>query len=271
MSLIETRLRVLTWNLWWRFGGAWKRREPLIAEAIETSGADLVALQEVWEDGGDNQAERLAAGLGFHWCYHRVSENRGIGFGNAILSRWPIARDARELLPTGRENARGVLHAEIDGPRGRIGLFSTHLSWRLSESDIRQSQVERLMRFVARQGERESRPAMPPLVCGDFNAVACADEIRLLNGERATPVRGLVLLDAWLAAGRHAEPGFTWDNENPCARGELEPNRRIDYVFVGKPRRNGAGHVLDARLVGREPHDGLCPSDHYGVLCELRY
>ena len=32
-DLIDTRLRVATWNVWWRFG-PWKDRQPAIAETL---------------------------------------------------------------------------------------------------------------------------------------------------------------------------------------------------------------------------------------------
>ena len=64
---------------------------------------------------------------------------------------------------------------------------------------------------------------------------------------------------------------MTWSNDNPYAALDLEPSRRIDYVFAGWPKQGGRGHVVSARVVGAEPVDGVMPSDHYGVLAELRY
>src|SRR6185503_16487095 len=51
----------------------------------------------------------------------------------------------------------------------------------------------------------------------------------------------------------------------------LLPNRRIDYILVGRPRRGGAGHVLAGALAGVEPVQGIVPSDHYAVVADLRY
>jgi hypothetical protein len=78
-----------------------------------------------------------------------------------------------------------------------------------------------------------------------------------------------VFIDAWAAAGD--PPGSTWSNANPFAAADLEPDRRIDYVFVGYPRPGGAGHVTAARVEAVEPVDGVHPSDHYAMLAELRY
>jgi len=49
------------------------------------------------------------------------------------------------------------------------------------------------------------------------------------------------------------------------------PDRRIDYLLVGRPRRAGAGHVVRCSLAGTEAIKGVVPSDHYGVVADLRY
>jgi endonuclease/exonuclease/phosphatase family metal-dependent hydrolase len=76
-------------------------------------------------------------------------------------------------------------------------------------------------------------------------------------------------LDVWEVAGEG--PGHSWTVANPYAALDLEPSRRIDYVFVGYPRRGGAGHAVAARLAGLEPVDGVVPSDHLAVVADLRY
>ena len=50
------------------------------------------------------------------------------------------------------------------------------------------------------------------------------------------------------------------------ARKTLEPDRRIDYIFVGAPGKNGLGHPLESCLIGNIEKDGLYPSDHFGIM-----
>jgi endonuclease/exonuclease/phosphatase family metal-dependent hydrolase len=266
-ALIDTRLRVLTWNLWWRFG-PWEDRQPAIAATLRRIDADVVALQEVWDDGaGGGQAAQLAAELGFAHVYAGGFDAGDAWFGNAVLSRWPITSSERRELPSTPETNefRVALRADVDGPRGSFELYTTHLNWRFDQSDIRQLQVRALAEFVAESRDR----AFPPIVCGDFNADPASDEIRMMTGRTTLPVPKLVFVDAWEVAGRG--PGLTWSNENPFAARDLEPDRRIDYVFAGWPKERGAGHVLSVRVEGTEPVDGIHPSDHYAVLAELRY
>ena len=51
----------------------------------------------------------------------------------------------------------------------------------------------------------------------------------------------------------------------------MSNDRRIDYILTGSPMAHAAGHVVDCRVVGNEPEDGVWPSDHHAVLAELRY
>src|SRR3989442_14066216 len=62
-ALIESRVRLVTWNLWWRLG-SWKDRAAAIAKTLEGLRPDLVCLQEVWQEGAHNQAAELAERLG---------------------------------------------------------------------------------------------------------------------------------------------------------------------------------------------------------------
>ncbi len=261
-------LRVLTYNVH-RWLGTDRRTAPgRTAEVIAACEADVVALQEVWREvDGRDQAAELAEALGYHHVYASRLLLDDIEFGNAVLSRWPLARSEEWPLPAdgGEDERRVLLLAEVDGPRGPVQVFCTHLNWRFDESLTRTRQVRAVADAIAGARPR----SYPPVLCGDLNAAPDSDEVRMLTGRAPVPVPKLVFHDAWEVAGDG--PGHTWSNANPFVAPELEPDRRIDYVLAGWPRRGGAGHVTSCRLVGTEPVDGVHPSDHYGVLAELRY
>ena len=276
-GIIETRLRVVTWNIWWRFG-PWEQRRPAIAATLKKLDADVIALQEVWSDRATTQAAELADELGYQHVFSpskNIGESafdnyydKSCGMGNALLSRWPIKRHESIKLPGKRETGEGrvALFAEIDGPRGLIPAFSTHLNWKFQHSHIRQRQVSDLARFVD-----SMRPwSFPPIVCGDFNAEPSSEEIRMLKGLTTCPVEGLFFHDAWAVAGGSG-PGTTWDNNNPYVVTQMEPDRRLDYILVGPPQARGAGQVVDCKVTGNGPVGDVWPSDHHAVLAELRY
>ena len=51
------RIRAVTWNVWWRFGGNWRERQPGIAEILRRADPDLVGLQECWGDSGSHTTQ----------------------------------------------------------------------------------------------------------------------------------------------------------------------------------------------------------------------
>jgi endonuclease/exonuclease/phosphatase family metal-dependent hydrolase len=260
-------LSVLTWNLWWRFG-PWEERLPAIIDTIRRLDPDIAALQEVWVADGTSSAGLIAEALGYHHVVGHRLELDGVGFGNAVLSRWPILESATEPLPrgvVGHDEERLIQMAVVDAPTAPVQVYSTHLNWRHDESAVRQHQVRALCAMVARNRPRDH----PPVVCGDFNAEPDSDEIRMLTGLAAVPEPGLVFRDAWTAPGCSGQ-GATWSDANPFAKAEFEQDRRIDYVFTGWRRNDGRGAPVSCRVVGDEPVDGVWPSDHFGVLAELQ-
>jgi endonuclease/exonuclease/phosphatase family metal-dependent hydrolase len=267
-------MRVATWNLWGRYG-PWQDRQPIIEANLLAIDADVVCLQEAWDDEETSQPAELAAALGMTFVYERAFVMNGAWSGNAVLSRWPIVRHAAEELPMQGGGARDtdvgerrvVVFAEVDGPRGPFQVFCTHLSWRADWGGVRQAQVAEVCRVVRSSSPRR----FPAILCGDLNAPPDADEIRMLTGRAAVPVPGVIFRDAWAEAGAGSE-GSTIAARNPFNAATLEPDTRIDYVLVGWPKLGGGGHVRRATVAGDQPGNaGLFPSDHFAVVAELRY
>ena len=272
--LIETRLRVASWNVWGRYG-PWEARQPVIAANLRAIDADVICLQEAWEDDTRSQPAELAWALGMTYVYERAFMMNGGWSGNAVLSRWPIARHAVDELPmegggavdTDEGERRLVVSTEIDGPRGPLQVFCTHLSWRADWSGVRQAQVRKVCEVIRAHSPR----SFPAVLCGDLNAEPNSDEIRMLTGHVAVPVPGVIFRDAWGVAGDGGD-GATVGPRNPYCAAALEPDARIDYVLVGWPKFGGAGHVLDAAVAGAAAGDGgRFGSDHFAVVAELRY
>ncbi|MGW1032293.1 endonuclease/exonuclease/phosphatase family protein [Streptomyces antibioticus] len=272
-------MRVVTWNLWWRFG-PWEARQKAILTVLRELRPDVVGLQEVWAAGGENLAGWLADELGLYWAWapspaperwrRRLPEGEegGVDIGNAVLSRWPISAQDTLLLPAPDDLADGrlALHARLAAPAYEVPFFTTHLTSAPGASAVRQEQVTALARFVARH--KHGTP-FPAVVTGDFNAWPDSDEIRLFGGYKApSAVPGQVLLDAWEYADPGA-PAATWSPENPYAARLLEPPVRIDYIHVGPPGPVGEGHVRAVRRAGHGPVDGIWPSDHAAVVADL--
>ena len=103
--LVPTRVRIATWNLWGRYG-PWEERMPVIIENLGAINADILALQEVWEDDTRNQAIELAKALGCtEPVYARQSRARRRPLGQR--GAFPLAHHAsRSADPAAPGRAR---------------------------------------------------------------------------------------------------------------------------------------------------------------------
>jgi endonuclease/exonuclease/phosphatase family metal-dependent hydrolase len=266
--LVESTVRVATWNVWGRHGQDWEKRQAGIEDALAQADPDVVCLVESWGYGDTTQPARIARrlGLGHHYFSGDWAVEDWLS-GSGFVSRWPI-RDPvlRPLRAQDGSRSGHAVHVVVDGERGPIHLFLAMLDYPLDASALRQAQVKELARFV----REVSSNRLPTVLCGDFNAGPDSDEIRMLTGRSATAAPGLVFYDAWEVAG-DGTPGHTWSNRNPLAALGLYPDRRFDYVFSAWPRRGGAGHPVRCGLLGVRPPGELQLSDHYGVVADLRY
>ncbi len=264
-------LKVLTLNLW-NDQGPYERRRELVREWIARLDPDVIGFQEVLRgDGVDTARDQVpdayhvefAAAIPFWLAPDKK-------FGNAVASRWPVTDSEILELPGERDELRVALNVTIDAPFGPLSFTSTHLNFKLHHGYVRERQVSALCDFVLR---RRPRDGFPPILVGDFNAEPDSTEIRYASGFHSLDARSVQFFDAWRVAG-DGSAGYTWSNRNDYARIALEPERRIDYVFVGYPVRvgehYGLGHVERCEVVCNHERDGVWPTDHFGVYAELR-
>ncbi|HUR00993.1 MAG TPA: endonuclease/exonuclease/phosphatase family protein [Nonomuraea sp.] len=260
----------MTLNIW-NLSGPWRERREEIVAWLARLEPDVVCLQEVIEAAdGRNQAAWLAAApalssLGYHHAYGRGLElEGGRWFGNAVLSREEIETTNAVPLPAldAPTEGRVLLHARTGG----TDVFCTHLNWQYHHGYIREAQVRAAVEAIEQLADPGS--AMPPILAGDFNAEPVSTEIRFLTGDASLAGRSTYHQDAWRVAGGR-EPGWTWDNRDPFANAVSEPDRRIDYVFVGWRRESGAGRVEAARVVCDRALTGTFASDHFGVVADI--
>jgi endonuclease/exonuclease/phosphatase family metal-dependent hydrolase len=270
------RARVMTWNLWWRFGN-WRARQEGILRVLSDVQPDVCGLQEVWAGPDGNQAETLARELGLHWVYapspapqhwqRRIGDG-DTGVGDAVLSRWPLTGRHVRRLPEGpgEPDGRSALHVDVQTPAGVLPFVTTHLSSAPGGSALRCEQVRALAGFVA----AHDTAGLPAVVTGDLNAEPDSDEVRLLCGSKTAPAaEGLVLIDAWRYSDP-ADPGWTWDRRNPHLATTGVLDARIDYVLVGLPRAPGRGVVRSVAVVGHGRPGEAWPSDHLAVRADLQ-
>jgi endonuclease/exonuclease/phosphatase family metal-dependent hydrolase len=169
------RIRVVTWNIHKGIGGIDRRyRLDRVVTVLGELQADIALLQEVADDlprsSYHDQAEMLGEALNLpHVAFHPEHRFAIGGYGNAILSRYPLADVSRVDLTIGTRKQRGVVqaHARLraEGTSRTVVLHNLHLGLAGSE---RERQLER---FLACHPFRGIHVHTPVIVAGDFNDV----------------------------------------------------------------------------------------------------
>ena len=262
-------LRVLTLNLWGEQPPL-ERRMELVASGLHAMRPDVIALQEVREvpETMPNQAATLAQALGYQYAFAVATPWGGGSEGLALLSALPIVRSEwRELPHASTQERRIVLGAALATDQGELGVFTTHLNWRMVDGIKRESQVSAVDAFVSAWPS-----SLPKVVMGDFNATPMHDEIRFLRGQHTLEGRRTVYQDAW-ERYHPGDPGYTWSARNPYTQRMrfVEADRRLDYVFVSPVTRDGRGFIHSCHLVfDQAAADGTFASDHFGLYAEIQ-
>src|SRR5262245_4175518 len=161
-------MRLLSYNIHKGIGGRDRRcRLQRIIEVIEAENPDLVCLQEVARNSRrshyHDQPQLLADY--FKLAEHLFQLNvhlKGGGYGNLILSRWPIATKHQISLRFAMKKPRGAQMVVVQTPEGPLHLVNFHLG--LSDGE-RHWQIEHLLNHHL---FRESSD-LCTLIVGDYN------------------------------------------------------------------------------------------------------
>jgi endonuclease/exonuclease/phosphatase family metal-dependent hydrolase len=167
------RFSVVTWNIHKGIGGVDRRyRIDRVVAVLATLGADVLLLQEV-TDGlprarFHDQAELLAEALELHHVAFGPQHRFHIGgYGNAILSRFPLYDIHHVDLTIGTRKRRGAVcaHARIKvGTHTRsVAFFNMHLGLAGSERGLQ------LERFLGCDVLTRLHKTTPAIIGGDLN------------------------------------------------------------------------------------------------------
>jgi endonuclease/exonuclease/phosphatase family metal-dependent hydrolase len=196
------RLRVVTWNIHKGIGGVDRRyRLERIISVLASLHPDMALLQEVAEGmprcGMDDQLQALSTALEMRHVAFGAEHRFAVGgYGNAILSRYPLTDSTRIDLTIGKRKRRGLVktraHAKLEHGTRSVLAFNLHLG--LSGSE-RATQLER---FLDCHPFAHIHHDTPIVVGGDFNDVWASLGPRFL--EPAGFVRAGKLLPTFPAA-----------------------------------------------------------------------
>lgn len=168
-------VRVVSYNIHKCIGTDGAYHPERTAETLAHFNPDVLLLQEVDEGAtrskGDRQVDRLGDLLGFpHRTFAvNVTLRSGGGYGNAILSRWPIIAERNLDLTTRFKKRRSVLHAHLQLPEDSgqtdLHVFNMHLGLAQYERKLQ------LAMFLGSDSLTSIATTIPVVVGGDFNDV----------------------------------------------------------------------------------------------------
>jgi endonuclease/exonuclease/phosphatase family metal-dependent hydrolase len=271
-----TGLRVLTLNLWQRYG-EWNDRRFVLMERIRALQPDLVAFPEsIKTDEYDQVLDLL--GPEFNIAHSKIRDPNGMGI--SIASRWPFGEIKEiDLNVTPRTDGFPctTLIAEINAPEA-VGffLFVNHFpNWQLNFEYERELQAVKVARLVEEQVGMSTKQVV---LVGDLDADHDAASIRFWTGRQSLGNMSVCYRDTWESV--HPESsGHTFSPINPLVKnGEVKgmkpfrdwPFRRIDYIFVRFGAHGGnAFDILTCDRIFNEAINGIWASDHFGLIADL--
>jgi endonuclease/exonuclease/phosphatase family metal-dependent hydrolase len=278
-------MKILTWNIQWGLGMDGRCDLGRIARtARDIADFDVLCLQEL-SDGmpdlkdcpGNDQFAAMAALLpGYEPVDGVAVDVPGQGtarrrrFGNMVLSRLPVGRVLRHMLPWGAETVqhmpRMLIEVVVHAPFGPLRVMTTHLEW--SSSALRAAQVEAIREVHRAACARVATPPQPAygpygaqvltrsaVLTGDFNMGPDDPVKQRIEAPQEDGVPAL--RDTWNLAhpGEPHPPSF-------CIRDQTNgPPHCCDFIF--------ASEDLAPRVEAVEVFGEVDASDHQPVLLTL--
>jgi endonuclease/exonuclease/phosphatase family metal-dependent hydrolase len=169
------QLRVVTWNIHKGIGGVDRRyRLDRVVDLLASLAPDIAMLQEVSEDMPrshfHDQPAALAEALAMpHLAFGPEHRFRMGGYGNLILSRWPLTEASRVDLTIGTRKKRGAMtaraHVQTPHHTRSLVLVNMHLGLTGSERGLQ------LERFLSSHPFAHLQRRTPIVLAGDLNDV----------------------------------------------------------------------------------------------------
>jgi endonuclease/exonuclease/phosphatase family metal-dependent hydrolase len=226
-----------------------RSRLAAIARQVRGAGVEVLVLNEVDFDASWSRSIDQAAAIAREAGFRYLAEQRNIDvslpwrtfrFGNAILSRYPIAR-ARPIRcpPLSRWEAalagnHDGLAAEVMTPIGRLSVLAVHLEYRSEEVRLRCARVVKAL--------AEERSA-PTIAIGDFNSLP-----GFARRHRGYVPPAQTAVDSLLRSGTLSVSKAAVEWNQYVTFPSASPDRAIDWVLSTAELEQGVPAVIRSDL-----------------------
>jgi exodeoxyribonuclease III len=251
-------MKLMSYNI---LEGGNGRIDPL-AEVIRLANADVVALQETWDE---SLFHKLADRLGMDRFLAANPKNPEGSVG--LLTRLKI-RQAINHAPLDSRISKSAFSALIESKQGDIALIGLHLHHyeTFADESVRVKELNAILEIA--RGMR-----VTPFLAGDFNASHPDQQIDLAAARSKTRERvaaqgdqfprdaiSKVLAASYIDAHAMHHSPADFDTSFTTSK----PAMRVDYIF--------APQLLAQRInscIVFKPEIGRYASDHYSVVAEI--
>ena len=185
----RTSLRIATYNIHKCRGMDRRVSVERVAEVIREAEVEVVALQEVVRAEQQDQLTELARLAGYpHLAFGENRKHRGGGYGNGLLSKFPIEHSQNYDVTVAKREPRGLLRSDVRLASGKLlHILNVHLGTGLME---RRGQASLLLHEEVLLSKEFSAPR---ILLGDFNEWTRGKATKLLcehfHSAEAKPAR----------------------------------------------------------------------------------
>jgi endonuclease/exonuclease/phosphatase family metal-dependent hydrolase len=200
----RTSIRIATYNIHKCRGMDRRLSVERVAEVIRETEVEIVALQEVVRGQKEDQLTELARLAGYpHISFGENRKHRGGGYGNALLSMFPIEHSRNyDVTISGRE-PRGLLRSDLRISSGKLlHILNVHLGTGLME---RRGQASLLLHEELLLSKEFSAPR---ILLGDFNEWTRGKATKLLSEHFRSAEANPLLPAAGRGKKMRSYPGF---------------------------------------------------------------
>jgi endonuclease/exonuclease/phosphatase family metal-dependent hydrolase len=259
-------MRIATFNIW-NNNTLWLERLEAICEEIKNVNSDVIALQEVrnniGEDKNNNVAQYIANQTGYPYCIFNEypdSPDEGLAF----LSKIPFETTDSIWNKNVKESNYCASRVTFKYKEKEYGITNVHLNWK--STIIRKEQVQTVYDWIME--ETNLKPF--EVLCGDFNDEPYSDIHRYLKQKGWVDVAQL----QEEKSGMEALP--TLDFQNNLNLSRSSPNQvtqyRFDWILVKHHTNLHMSFLEKVKVFGTNLNNKtkVMPSDHYGVFMDIK-
>lgn len=254
-------MKIATYNIWNNDKDFNSRLELLIRVIIEFK-LDIIALQEV---RNEEVVKFITSKTTLkHYCWQAYPDCEE---GLAIISKYPITFNWNNWGNDMDFHNSGVLNVSMEVSNKKIGITNVHLDYKRALN--REFEIVKALRRI-----EGSKINDYEFILGDFNTYPNSSVHNYLVGGQSLLEHSTAWIDLYdsYSVRTNYNRDITLDfYNNPRWDSEyaLDVPGRFDWILLMNPYPSAYPHLIEYKVIGDKRVNGITPSDHYGVFCEL--